>query len=51
MVTKARTGVTAVGGMRLYPLGRESSGVSEKFCVFMGVDYTAIYVKTTELYP
>ena len=44
MATEVKTGVTAVtvGCVCLYPLGWESSQMSGKLCIFIGMDYTGV---------
>jgi len=44
MATEVKTEVTAVmvGCVCLYSLGRESSQMSEKLCIFIGMDYTDV---------
>ena len=44
MATEVKTEVTAVmvGCVCLYSLGRESSQMLEKLCIFIGMDYTDV---------
>ena len=50
MAAEVRTEVTAVmvGCVCLYSLGRESSQMSEKLCIFIGVDHTDVCGETID---
>ena len=50
MAAEVRTEVTAVmvGCVCLYSLGPESSQMSEKLCIFIGVDYTDVCGETID---